>query len=237
MITLRQFALLFLGLGALGACVKEPPPRSVAEFIENPILLEAAVVRCAQNRAESRYEAECVNAREAVKRIEAGEEAERREALEARSEQKRRALRRTQQAAAEARRRAADADRRRREAEYLAQFGELPPGSDASSTPGERDNAPGAVVSESTSDDEMTYMERSVDTLPATDGGNKPVIEEARPEPPPATDGGNRPVIEARPEPRANEGNAPVVEAEPPGPTDLGSIRDELRRRNEEDAD
>lgn len=111
----------------LGACAKEPPPRSVREFIDNPLLLEAAVVRCAQDRAQSKYDAECVNARQAAASIQAKEEARRAEELEARSEAKRRALRQTQEAAAEARRRALEAEERSRNEEYIAQFGEPPP--------------------------------------------------------------------------------------------------------------
>ena len=108
------------------ACTKEVPPRSVSEFVENPILLEATMVRCAQNRAETKYDAECVNAREAVNRIAAAQDQARRKELEAQSEQKRQALRRTQEAAAEARRRAAEAQRLREEAAYLGQFDALP---------------------------------------------------------------------------------------------------------------
>ena len=61
----------------LAACAEPPPPRSVDEFIHDPIMLEAALVRCSQNRAEMRYEAECVNAREASEQIAAREEATR----------------------------------------------------------------------------------------------------------------------------------------------------------------
>jgi hypothetical protein len=111
----------------LSACSKEPPPRTVVEFVENPRLLEATVVRCAQNRNELRYTQECVNAREAVDRIAATEEAARREELEAQSERKREALRRAQQAAVAARQRAAEAERLREEAEYLGQFEDIDP--------------------------------------------------------------------------------------------------------------
>lgn len=109
-------------------------------------MLEAAVVRCAQNRAESRYDVECINAREAVKIIEAREEVADRARLEAESERKRQALRRTQQAAEEARRRAEEERRRQEEAEYHAQFGDtlqraMPPGAVPS-------NAPVAVLPE-----------------------------------------------------------------------------------------
>lgn len=85
------------------------------------------MVRCAQDRAQSKYDAECVNARQAAASIEAKEEARRAEEREARSEAKRRALRQAQEAAAEARRRALEAEERRRNADYIAQFGEPPP--------------------------------------------------------------------------------------------------------------
>ena len=189
----------FLGVVTLlGACAKEPPPRSVQEFLDNPILLEAALVRCTQNRAESRYDVACINAREAVKIVEAKEERERQEDLEAQSKAKREALRRTQQAAAEARRRAEESRRRREEAEYLAQFGELPPGTEVVEI--EAGNEPLAVIPEATGTDTQVSTEAPAAPLP-TAGSNAPVAEEV-----------------------------PEEEA----PTDLDSIRDELRRRNED---
>ncbi|MDZ7767629.1 MAG: EexN family lipoprotein [Woeseiaceae bacterium] len=106
----------------IAGCGKEPPPPTVSEFVDNPILLEATIVRCRENRVESRYEAECVNAREAANRVEAAQTEARRAELEAQSEQKRQALRRAQEAAAEARRRAAEAERLLREAELLGQY-------------------------------------------------------------------------------------------------------------------
>ena len=191
----------FLGVVAmLGACTEEPPPRSVQEFLDNPLLLEAALVRCTQNRAETRYDTECVNAREAVRIVEAKEERKRQADLEAQSQAKREALRRTQQAAAEARRRAEEARRRREEAEYLAQFGELPPGTEVVDI--ETGNEPLAVIPDVPENDTLTTgVEPSV-PLP-TAGSNAPVAEEA-----------------------------PQDEA----PTDLESIRDELRRRNDDES-
>lgn len=112
-------------LAALAACTPEPPPRTVADFLDNPRLLEATMVRCAENRAELKYTAECLNAREAVDRIAAQEEAERRVELEAQSARKREALRRAQEAAAAARARAEEEARLREEAEYLGQFEEV----------------------------------------------------------------------------------------------------------------
>ncbi len=110
----------------LVACAEEPPPRSANEFMENAILLEATMVRCAANRAEARYDAECINAREAVNRLAAAQEQAKRQDLEAQSERKRQALRRAQEAAAEARRRAREAEERRRDAELHGVFEPLP---------------------------------------------------------------------------------------------------------------
>jgi hypothetical protein len=121
-------------LAALAACGKEPPPRSVAEFMEDPILLEATMVRCGQDRAATRYDAECINATDAVGRIAAAREQARRQELEAQSEQKRQALRRARQAAADARRRAQEAERRLEEARYFGEFDPLPSGDEASET-------------------------------------------------------------------------------------------------------
>lgn len=164
--------LLGICVVALAGCDREVPARSVAEFMDDPLLLEAALVRCTQNRSESRYLAECVNVREAVKLIEAKEEAKGREQLEAQSQRKRDALRRTQRAAAEARRRVAEAERRRRDEEYLAQFGELPPDSELAN--GADGNEPVAVIPEPVeqSTDDRYYEEQ----LPA-EGSNAPVVE------------------------------------------------------------
>jgi hypothetical protein len=196
---------VLLGAAIVSACSdKEPPARTVTEFVENPILLEAAMVRCARDRRETRYEPECINAREAVNRIEAKEEEARRVELEARSEAKRRALRRMQEAQAEARRRSEEAERLRKEAEYLAQFGVLPPSDDqASEDELPAGNLPLAVVPESAVDEQssQTYGE----PLPAGDDANAPGM---------------------RTEPAEEEAEAPA---------DLQGIRDELRRRNEDD--
>jgi len=140
---------LLCGLFMLGGCAEEVPPRSVQDFLADPNSLEAVVVRCSQNRSQTRYEAECINARQAISVLEAKEERARRDAFEAESDRKRQALRRTQQAAAEARRRAEVAAQRRKEAEYLAQFGELPPSSDDSvDIDDAATNAPSAVIPE-----------------------------------------------------------------------------------------
>lgn len=159
------------------------------------------MVRCAKDRSTTKYEAECINAREAVKRIQAKEEQNQREDLEARSERKRQALRRTRQAAAEARRRAEDAERMRKETEYLAQFGVLPPSDDNNQQDLQEGNSPLAVVPKSEVPDQPSASHG--DTLPAVDGGNAPVAQ-------------------------------PVPEDEPA--SDLDDVREELRRRSEEDS-
>jgi len=172
---------LLCGLLMLGGCAEEVPPRSVQEFLGDPNSLEAAVVRCSQDRSQTRYETECVNARQAISIIEAKEDRARRDAFEAESDKKRQALRRTQRAAAEARRRAEAAAQRRREAEYLAQFGEPPPPENGNVEIDEAAlNAPGAIIP--APDDNVAPSPGN--ELPATDGGNAPVADPA----PPATD-------------------------------------------------
>ena len=174
-----RFTLLLCGLFMLGACAKEVPPRSVQDFLSDPYSLEAAVVRCSQDRSQTRYDAECVNARQAIAIMEAKEDRARRDAFEAESNKKRQALRRTQQAAAEARRRAEEAERQRKEAAYLAQFGELPPADTSNENVDEAAlNAPGAVIPapEAVLDTPPVGNER-----PATDGGNAPAAQPTAP--------------------------------------------------------
>ena len=180
--TRSQWVMLLGGVALLAGCTEEPKPRSVDEFLENPIVLEAAVVRCAENRDRTRYDAECVNARQAISILEAKEDRERAKEFEAQSERKRESLRRTQQAAAEARRRTQEAERQRREAEYLAQFGELPPPEDGDAdTVDGAGNAPVMVIPEP--EDESAAGAAPSEPVPASDGGNAPVVEtEAPPE-------------------------------------------------------
>lgn len=166
---------------ALAACSQPPPPRSVQEFLDNPIVLEAALVRCAQNRVETRYDAECVNARQANKIVMAEEEAERRAAFEEQSARKREQLRRAQAAAAEARRRAAEAERRREEEAYLAQFGEVPDQPDAGAGPDQGGNAPGAVIPESVEQPEEDVSYRDPLLPPESDTANAPTAEVEQP--------------------------------------------------------
>ena len=207
----KFFPMLLCGCLVVAACSDERPVRSVQEFLDNPQFLEAAVVRCSVNRAESRYDAECVNARQAVSLIEAREERARRDRLEAESEMKRNALRRTQRAAAAAREAAAERARRQEEAEYLAQFGVALPPVEDSDQPQLEANTPGAVIPAPVESNEQ-YVQ------PAPDDSNVIFEEPVRSydDSVPASDGGNAPVMDSEPE------------------TDLNSIRDELKRRQEE---
>ena len=197
----------------VAACSDDRPARSVSEFLDNPQFLEAAVVRCAQNRSESRYEAECVNARQAVSLIETREERARRDRLEEESKVKRDALRRTQRAAAAARQQVSDNARLREEAEYLAQFGAVPPPLEDPDLRQLEANSPGAV---------LPRPVQTKQTPAVVDAEEQSVIFDepvrAYNDSVPASDGGNAPVMKSEPEPE----------------TDLNSVRDELRRRQEE---
>lgn len=165
-------------IGALAlhvACSEEPPPVTTTQFLENPRLLEATMVRCAQNRSESRYVAECINARDAVNRIEAAADKSRREEFERQSERKRQALRRTQEAAAEARRRALAATRLREEQEYLGIFdsgaGEISTTDDSSGigTSGTASNAPGMEIEAPDVTDEEQPLPENIPQQTETD--------------------------------------------------------------------
>ena len=206
--------LLCSALFLQGCGQEQQSARSVQEFLDNPQFLEAAVVRCSQNRSETRYDAECVNARQAVSLIEAREERARRDQLEAESESKRDALRRTQRAAAEARRRAAEQEQLRKEAEYLAQFGALPPAQDKSGAKDLEANVPGARIPAKPAAAPAKPARPVDDTPPVI--FDEPLRESAATAPATASDGGNAPVMKKDPAP------------------DLDAVREELRRRQEE---
>ena len=187
--TNTQLIMTLVGIGLLAGCEEERVPRSTAEFLENPIMLEAAMVRCSQNRTATRYDAECVNARQAVKTIEAEKESARREEAEAQSESKRQALRRTQEAAAQARRNATEAQRLREEAEYLAQFGVALPTDETAGDDVDQEmgNTPLAVIPEGPR--EPVTHSNFGNVGQATDGGNAPVsVSQPVEEDEPATD-------------------------------------------------
>ena len=143
---IRYLALLVIGTAIIAGCNRQPPPRSTNQFVDNPMLLEAAMVRCAQNREQTRYDAECVNARAAAERIQAQKDAQSQAELEERSMRKRNELRRTQAAATEARRRVLVNEEKRKEAEYLAQFGELLPADTVEEIDEAEGNLPVAVI-------------------------------------------------------------------------------------------
>ena len=197
----------------IGACSQERPIRTVQEFLDSPQFLEAAVIRCSVNRAESRYDRECINARQAIDVVEAREERARRDRLEAESKSKRDALRRRQRAASAARSEAAERKRLREEAEYLAQFGvELPPAT-TSNLPDLKANTPGAVI-------------------PSAEPSDQPVVATASDEPEVIFDEPVRAYNDSVP--ASDGGNAPTMNNDPEANTDLTSIRDELKRRQEE---
>lgn len=183
-----RVTICLISSALISACSEPPPPVSVAEFMENPRLLEATMVRCGQNRSEMKYETECVNARDAINRLERAEERARRAQLEAQSERKRQALRRTQEAAAAARRRAAEIQRQREEDEYLGIFEDAKP-------------APSV--------DQQASMGPTTSNAPVAS-----VDEETAPET----------------EPEIRE---PEVEEPPAETTDLGQVREELRKRQQ----
>jgi hypothetical protein len=104
------------------ACVPEPPPRTTADFLDDPIGLEATLSRCNADRTRTLRDPECQNAREAAHRISVAEEEERLRELEAQSQRKLEELRTLQRAADEARLQAEEAERRAEEARLLRQL-------------------------------------------------------------------------------------------------------------------
>ncbi len=122
--TLRCRQLYWLCVAAilpLAAC-GEPPPRTFQEFLDDPVLLEATLLRCRQEGEAARADANCENARRAAARLAAEAEATRRAEREAASARMREERRRREEAEAEARRRAEDAARRAEEEAYEASW-------------------------------------------------------------------------------------------------------------------
>ena len=185
----RLTTVVLLASFLLACAQEEKPPISVGQFMDDPILLEAMVVRCAHDRSATKYDAECVNAREAGNRLASNDREDRRKDLEAQSARKRQALRRTQQAATEARRRAAEARRQREADEYLGIY-EAMPNSDATA----QDLNSGVV---------KTQQAQRADLPP-----------------------GNQPGVSVSP----NIDKVPDDSLQVP-PTDIDSVREELRRR------
>ncbi|HEX2139214.1 MAG TPA: EexN family lipoprotein [Woeseiaceae bacterium] len=131
----RPVAWALVALGSLAGCGEEPPPPSVADLVENPVLLDATMVRCLEQHEGTRYAPECISAREAAERLAAVAEKASREELEAQSARKKEALRRAQQAADAANQQAAQLAKEREAAEYLGLL--LPAPAIAESTPAE----------------------------------------------------------------------------------------------------
>ena len=50
--TALRYIVLIAAMTIFAGCAEEAPPRSVTEFMDNPNLLEAVLVRCRQNRNE-----------------------------------------------------------------------------------------------------------------------------------------------------------------------------------------
>jgi hypothetical protein len=172
----RRFLIFLFPVAILAACAEDRSgARGVSELVENPILLEAAIVRCSRDRSESRYEQECINAREAVNRVQVSQEAIRRAEDEVRSQAKRRSLRRTQEALAEEQRRVELERQRREEAEYLAQFGVEPSADQELQEEVPAGNEPLAVLPES--DTQAALIGSTASSLLAEEGGNAPVAQ------------------------------------------------------------
>jgi len=110
-----------LGVTWLAGC-SEPPPRTVLEYIEDPVLMEATLARCRQEGASSRDDPSCANARRAADRVAADREIERRARLEAESERRREQRRHQQQAVEEAQRQAEEARLRAEQEAYDASW-------------------------------------------------------------------------------------------------------------------
>lgn len=70
----------------LAGCGREPPPRTVAEYLDDPTLLDATLGRCNRLPAGGRGEPDCDNARRAAQRLAAEAEALQREQRRARED-------------------------------------------------------------------------------------------------------------------------------------------------------
>ena len=122
-------------------------------------------------------------------------------------------MRRTQRAAAAARQQAAERERLREEAAYLAQFGEELPPATVSDGPVLEANTPGALI-------------------PSAEPERQPAVTTDDDEPEVIFDEPVRAYNNSVP--ASDGGNAPVMNSDAEPDTDLNSIRDELKRRQEE---
>lgn len=106
---------------AIAGC-SEPPPRTVQEFMDDPVLLEATLLRCRQEGEAARGDPNCEHARRAAARVAAELEATRRAEREAASARLREERRRREEAEALARQQAEEAARRAEEEAYEASW-------------------------------------------------------------------------------------------------------------------
>ncbi|MEL7537399.1 MAG: EexN family lipoprotein [Pseudomonadota bacterium] len=151
-------------------CAKEPQPRTVSDFLDDPIGLEATLARCNANRSRTRGEPECKNAREANKRLAADREAELQARFEAESQRKLEQIRARNEAAEAARRRAEEAARLREELAYEQQFQAGPDDDPSGAVP-----APsGEVVGAPAGDIAQPITEQPVDDADEPPAGNDP---------------------------------------------------------------
>lgn len=111
---------------AISGCSDGPPPRTVAEFLDDPIGLEATLSRCNADRSLTRDDPECINAREANNRMAAEDQRRLERDLERESQRKLDAIRRRNESAAIAARQAEEAAKAREEALYEQQFEIVP---------------------------------------------------------------------------------------------------------------
>jgi len=84
----RRAAFATAGLLCLLCGCEEPQPISFAEFMDDEFARDGTLIRCNENRAATRDDLECANARRAAAAIALREERARREALELESERK-----------------------------------------------------------------------------------------------------------------------------------------------------
>lgn len=138
---MRPILVALVTAFAAAGCSERPPARSVADFMDDSIGLEATLARCNSERGKLRDDPECINARDANNRLAAAEKKERQRQLELESQRKRDAIRRRSEAAAQAQREAEEAAQRREELLYEQQF-QAVPSEDGSELDGE---APSSV--------------------------------------------------------------------------------------------
>jgi hypothetical protein len=64
------FGVLTIGLLAAGGCEpKRIPPMTVADLMEDRVTLDGVLLKCNQNPAKARNDADCLNARIAIERL------------------------------------------------------------------------------------------------------------------------------------------------------------------------